>query len=127
MTDNSRESSLIQYINLKLAARGLPTFGGVSGDFLDVAWPLLQNHQEKSRLLAGHLCPVDRRIQDFLDDYLRDTSPKGEGGEPSISLPGLTFTLDRPGLARTLSLPPDRDLFSSEFVQTFRVKQGNAA
>jgi hypothetical protein len=105
MTDNSHESSLIQYINLKLAARGLPTFGGVSGDFLKVAWPLLQNHQEKSRLLAGHLCPVDRRIQDFLDDYLGDTGPEGETRPTPISLPGLTFTLDRPGLAKTLSLP----------------------
>jgi hypothetical protein len=124
MTDNNHESSLIQYINLKLAARGLPTFGGVSGDFLKVAWPLLQNHQEKSRLLAGHLCPVDRRIQDFLDDYLGDTGPEGETRPTPISLPGLTFTLDRPGLAKTLSLPPDRDLFSSEFVQTYRVKQG---
>ncbi|MBL8023030.1 MAG: hypothetical protein JNK54_01935 [Elusimicrobia bacterium] len=117
--DTNEEARIIQYINLKLAARGQATYGGVSGDLLEVAWPLLQNHQEKSRLLAGHLCPPDRRIQDFLDAYLHEP----EGLEP-VSLPHLTFTLDRPGLARTLSLPPDQDEFSSSIIHTYRVKQG---
>jgi hypothetical protein len=41
-----------------------------------------------------------------------------------VSVPNLTFTLDRPGLAKMLSLPPDKDLFASEYVTTYRVKQG---
>jgi hypothetical protein len=117
--DDNEEARLVQYINLKLAARGQATYGGVSGDLLEVAWPLLQNHQEKSRLLAGHLCPADRRIQDFLDAYLREP----ENLAP-VSIPNLTFTLDCPGLARTLSLPPDHDEFASSIVNTYRVKQG---
>jgi hypothetical protein len=119
MTDTDQEAREIQYINLKLAARGQATYRGVSGDLLEVAWPLLQNHQEKSRLLAGHLCPADRRIQNFLDVYFSE-SP----GVAPVSVPNLTFTLDRPGLAKMLSLPPDKDLFSSEIVTTYRVKQG---
>ncbi len=118
-TDGGQEARVIQYINLKLAARGQPTYGGVSNDFLEVAWPLLQNHQEKSRLLAGHLCPADRRVQEFLDAYFKETP-----GVDPVALPNLTFTLDRAGLARTLSLPPDQDHFSSDMVHTYRVKQG---
>jgi hypothetical protein len=117
--DDNEEARLIQYINLKLAARGQATYEGVSGDLLEVAWPLLQNHQEKSRLLSGHLCPADRRIQDFLDAYLREP----ENLAP-VPIPNLTFTLDCPGLARTLSLPPDHDEFASSIVNTYRVKQG---
>lgn len=119
MNDIDQSAREIQYINLKLAARGQATYRGVSGDLLEVAWPLLQNHQEKSRLLAGHLCPADRRIQDFLDAYFGTTPAVA-----SVSIPNLTFTLDRPGLAQRLSLPPDKDLFSSEIVTTYRVKQG---
>jgi hypothetical protein len=119
MKNIDKEAHEIQYINLKLAARGLATYQGVSDDLLEVAWPLLQNHQEKSRLLAGHLCPADRRIQNFIDAYLREPE-----GLDSVSLPDLTFTLDRPGLAKMLSLPPDQDEFSSSIVNTYRVKQG---
>lgn len=119
MADSGQEARVIQYINLKLAARGQPTYAGVSNDFLEVAWPLLQNHQEKSRLLAGHLCPADRRVQNFLDAYFKETP-----GVDPVALPNLTFTLDRAGLARTLSLPPDQDHFSSDMVHTYRVKQG---
>ena len=39
-------------------------------------------------------------------------------------LPARTFTLDRAGLARVLSLPVDRDDFSSDIINSYRVKQG---
>jgi hypothetical protein len=39
-------------------------------------------------------------------------------------LPTRTFILERHGLARTLSVPADRDFFESDIVQSFRVKQG---
>ena len=51
-------------------------------------------------MLGNLLCPADRRIQAFLDDYLRDVCPGG-----AAQLPGNTFLLDRPGLARVMSLP----------------------
>ena len=111
---------LIPYINLKLAALGCPVYvHAQDAELLDMAQPLLRNHQEKNRLLAGALCPVDRRIQDFLNDYLKDVPP-----QPVPRLPVNTFVLDHAGLARTLSLPPNKDSFVSEFVESFRVKQG---
>ena len=78
---------------------------------------LLQRNRETDRLLSNYLCPADNRIQSFLYDYLQDatTVPK---------LPTRIFLLDRLGLARALSLPPDRDDFSSDIIQSYRVKQG---
>src|SRR5580698_4590229 len=84
--------------------------------FLQIAKPLLRNHYEKERLLGKHLCPADARIQSFLDAYLADCCP---GGAPR--LPASTFILDRPGLARAMSLPPDADVFSSQYVRSYRV------
>ena len=52
--------------------------------------------------------PADHRIQAFLDDYLRDVSP-----HVAAQVPGSTFLLDRPGLARVMSLPYGSDTFGS--------------
>src|SRR5688572_1197625 len=78
---------------------------------------LLQRHRETDRLLSNYLCPADNRIQTFLYDYLQDATvvPK---------LPARSFALDRAGLARALSLPPDRDDFSSDIIQSYRIKHG---
>ncbi len=108
---------LVSYINVKLALLGLPpvTAGGAGG--LDgILATLVAQYREKERLLANHLCPADQRIQSFLYDYLQDV--------PVSRLPVRTFTLDHPGLARLLSLPVDREEFTSEVVQSYRVKQG---
>ncbi|MCG3205358.1 MAG: PPi-type phosphoenolpyruvate carboxykinase [Elusimicrobia bacterium] len=113
------EEGLIQYINLKLAALGQPLFGGSKDPRLvQLATPFLRNHQEKNRLLLNYAPPVDRRIQDFLNDFCRDLSP-----QVTFKLPS-AFILDGPGLARTMSLPPDKDIFESDIVKTYRVKQG---
>src|SRR5687767_1972641 len=112
------EKKLWQYINLKLAALGLPTARiGDDGEFQEMVHVLLQHQRETERLLANYLCPADWRIQQFLDDYLYETglAPK---------LPGLTFVLDRPGVARAMSLPPDADVFTSDILTSYRVKQG---
>ena len=64
---------LIQYLQLKLAALGQPSARSPSdARFLQIARPLLRNHYEKERLLGSHLCPVDSRIQSFLEAYLAD-------------------------------------------------------
>ncbi len=108
------------YINLKLASSGQPTCArGTDREFLDVAHDLLQSYREKSRLLSRYLPPVDRRIQDFLDDYLGDVSL-----DDRPSLPVNTFVLDRHGVARELSLPLGRDRFESDLVTSVRVRQG---
>ncbi len=108
------------YINLKLASSGQPTC--VSGDaagFLSTAHDLLRSYREKNRLLSHYLCPADRRIQDFLKRYLEDLEL-----DRVPSLPGMTFVLDRHGLARELSLPMGEDEFHSAIVSSYRVRQG---
>ena len=111
---------LIQYLLLKLAALGqAPAKSSAEAPFLQVAQPLLRNYYQKERLLGKYLCPADARIQSFLDDYLRDCAPAGVA-----RLPATTFVLDRPGLARTLSLPPDSSSFTSPYLSSYRVRQG---
>jgi len=116
----SRDPYLVEYANLKLAAIGAPYFGTRREfPFLDMADSLLGNYQEKDRLLATRYAPVDQRIQSFIDDYLSDLdlpqTPK---------LPHDTFILDRHGLARVTSVPPDKDKFESDIVSSYRVAQG---
>jgi phosphoenolpyruvate carboxykinase (diphosphate) len=111
---------LVQYLHLKLAALGQPTArNSTDARFLQIARPLLRNHYEKERLLGKHLCPADSRIQSFLDAYLADCCPDG-----APRLPASTFILDRAGLARAMSLPPDAHSFSSPYLRSYRVPQG---
>lgn len=113
------KNRIIQYINLKLRALGMPIYGNNNdSEFLEIAQPLISSHQEKNRLLADYLCPVDRRIQDFLNDYLQDC------GRTTPKLPARTFILDRHGLARMMSVPPNKDSFESDIVSSYRIKQG---
>ena len=118
-TQTSRDiAELTWYLRLRLAALGQPAGDGAAENgFLQIAQPLLRNYATKDRLLRDHLCPVDSRIQGFLNDYLK--------GVPDIPrLPARTLVLDRPGLARVMSLPPNAASFSSPFVRSYRVPQG---
>lgn len=114
------QDELFRYIDLKLAALGEPvTASGAGAYFLELAGPLLRNHHQKNLLLGDRLCAVDGRIQAFLDDYLADVAA------PAVPrLPATTFVLDRPGLARAMSLPADGDHFASPHLQSYRVAQG---
>ena len=108
------------YINLKLSSSGQPACEeGSDSRFLDVANNLLQSYREKSRLLTGYLCPPDLRIQAYLDDYLKDVA---EGAMPR--LPENTLILDRHGVARELSLPAKQNEFKSEYVSSYRLRNG---
>jgi len=99
------DRQLIEYINLKLAALGCPIFCDREKFlFIDLSKALLASYQEQGRLLSGHLSPVDNRIQQFLEASVGDACP-----DAPFKLPARTFVLDRPGLARMLSLPPDAD------------------
>lgn len=112
----SSEKALARYLNLKLAALGAPVCQSTADpEFLEIAAPLLRNFHQKDQLLAGRLCPVDARIQAFLDAYLEGEAPR---------MPSQTFVLDRPGLARMMSLPADSDEFVSPLVKSYRVAQG---
>ena len=114
------QEKILQYINLKLAALNAPIYNKhKDSEFLNIANPLLRNHQEKNRLLSNQLCPADTRVQNFLNRYLEDVCPNG-----IAKLPHTTFILDRHGLARTLSVPPDVDKFESDIIKSYRIKQG---
>ncbi len=111
---------LYLYINLKLAASGQPICNDASSaEFMTTAQDLLKAFREKGRLLSLYHCPVDRRIQDFIDRYLHDL-----GLKQAPRLPTNTFVLDRHGVARELSLPMGEDEFHSDIISSYRVRQG---
>ncbi|MCH8474908.1 MAG: hypothetical protein LAT55_06740 [Opitutales bacterium] len=117
--DSGPNTRMIQYINLKLAALGLPIYQSAElGELQDIVSSHLANYREKNRLLADTLAPADQRISRFLKEYLEEDCPEGP------LLPTKYLTLDQHGLARNLSLPPDKDEFTSDIIQSYRVKQG---
>ncbi len=112
------DTTLIEGINLRLAMTGCPTFGnGALSTLPGLAAPMFSRQKETMRLLADYLCPADWRIDRFLRDYLYDTGL-------TVRWPARTFVLDSAGLARELSLPPDRDEFVSDIVRSYRLRQG---
>ncbi|KAB7745690.1 hypothetical protein GA707_07250 [Nostocoides sp. F2B08] len=114
---------LLPAINLRLRLLGLPTVrpataaGTPHAGAEDLVAPLLDRQRELSRRLDDRLPPVDERIEDFLAAYL-------EGVEHVPRLPRRTLTLDRPGLARALSLPVDSDEYASELITSYRLANG---
>ncbi len=114
--ESTHDVELVRYINLKLAALGQPP----SEKTADAAWseiagPLIRNYYQKNQLLGSRLCPVDARIQAFLDCYLDGCAPR---------LPSQTLVLDMPGLARVMSLPAGEDSLTSPCVRSYRIRQG---
>ena len=111
------EKRLREFVNLKLAARGHNIVGNEEDyPFLDLGRSLLASFQEKTRLLSDHLCPVDQAIHDYLADLLNDDSP--------ALVPAGALVLERHGIGRMLSLPPDQDEFKSSILSSYRVHQG---
>src|SRR5581483_861999 len=71
------------------------------------------------QLLGSHLSPIDVRIQSFLDSYLGDACARG-----AARLPARTLVLDRPGMAREISLPAGGSSFCSRYLNSYCVPQG---
>ncbi len=110
---------LHRHLNLKLAELGLPPvpIPGVHQALDDSLAHFIAHSREKDRLLSTYLCPADNRIQSFLYDYLGDVVVPPR-------LPGRTLVLDRYGLARMLTLPPDRDEAASPLLSSYRLRNG---
>ena len=114
-------------ICLKLAMLGQPSFQGeldlegkeVLGGDIGLFHDIIEDYREKTRLLSGNLCPADTRIQEFIDDYFKDVDIEKE-----IRLPNSSFMLDQHGLARELSLPPNKNEFFNDWISSYRIKQG---
>ncbi|MDX2185778.1 MAG: hypothetical protein SFV32_02500 [Opitutaceae bacterium] len=105
-------------INLRLALLGCPTVAdGAGAEYTDMASPIFARYRETTRQLIDPLCPVDHRIQAWLEHYLTDVGP-------APMLPAKTFILDQPGMARILSLPAKGDVFESSLLKSFRIRQG---
>ena len=115
---------LLEYVHLKLAARGFLSVEDAAGKFpfLAMASALLANFQEKNRLLSDYLCPADQAIHDFLASYLADEA--GVFASDDLMVPRSPLVLERHGIARILSLPADSDQFSSSILSSYRVHQG---
>ncbi|MFC2110122.1 hypothetical protein ACFLRU_05925 [Bacteroidota bacterium] len=117
----------VQYINIQLASLGQPIFKDDENSdvkycnlkFQQLTNSFIKSFQEKSRLLATHLSPADTRIQNFINDYLKEVS-----FDKSYNLPNNTLILNQKGHAREVSLPPNGDSFKSDLVTSSRVKQG---
>ena len=73
--------------------------------------------RDRAEARRARLCPVDARIQDYLDVAF------GAAG-PVPRLPAVTLVLDQPGLARELSLPRDGDHYVSPLLQSYRLRNG---
>ena len=113
-------AQIIKHINLQLAALDQPSYvGNGDDDYLGIAGDLLRNYRQQKKLLKDYRCPADQRIQDFLNNYF-----ERNGLKKTAVLPGNTFVLDKPHLARELSLPPDRQSFASRYVKSYRLLQG---
>ncbi|MEN8118339.1 MAG: hypothetical protein ABFS16_15240 [Bacteroidota bacterium] len=118
---------MIQYINLQLAALGQPLFHDDSDSKTNftnarlqiLTEGLIDSFRQKSRLLSGHLSPVDTRIQNFIDDYLKEVEI-----DKNYRLPNNTLVLNQNGMARELSLPPNGNEFKSQMLNSYRLKQG---
>ena len=117
----------VQYLNIQLASLGQPIYQDDENSdvkfcnlkFQKLTNSFIKSFQEKSRLLASHLSPADTRIQDFLNDYLKDVP-----FNKSYVLPNDTLILNQKGHAREVSLPPNGNTFKSEDITSYRIKQG---
>ncbi|EFC45152.1 hypothetical protein NAEGRDRAFT_77359 [Naegleria gruberi] len=117
---NEDQTTLKQYVNLKLSASGLPLFGKLD-KLLQITDPLLNTFKEHDRLLDNYQCPIDKRIQSFINSYVSDLQGYDVN---SLHLPANCLELDRVGMARLLSLPGDGDKFENDIVCSYRLKQG---
>ncbi len=122
--ENSNQNSqeyIHQYIKLRLEALGLIDDEYQENDsdgFLHLAKSLIINYRERERQFKNYLCPADQRIQNFIRNYFKGVDVH------DINIPSFTFTLDFYGIARELSLPEKRDEYVSEYLNSYRVKQG---
>ncbi len=117
---SSKKLDLKQYINFKLKIHNLPTFKEEEEDqSFKLLETFIDSESQIIELLPDHHSPVDQRIQNFIDTTFSDC-----GSDLNMQLPMKSFELDQPGVARTLSLPPDQNSFESHLVKSYRTLQG---
>lgn len=107
------------YLRLLLAANGHQPPGLDQDDAVHgEAAMLLQQLHRRSLRASQRYCPIDGRIQKYLEEVASD----GSGGQ--ARLPFETLVLDRPGLARELSLPFGKSEYRNELLESYRTLNG---
>ena len=100
------DDELVSYINFKLAVLGQPTHLSAKHlSALEFATPLVRSFYQKDTLLSGRLCPVDNRIQRYLDAILADVCP---GGVPRLPWDSLILDVGSDPLRRIPMMEPTR-------------------
>jgi phosphoenolpyruvate carboxykinase (diphosphate) len=110
----ARRQRRLRQVNLQLVASGLPVVNDADAEFTAVARDVVDSFRMQARLLGEHRCPADQRIEAFLQDHF---------GE-DLRLPDRTVIVAQHGLARELSLPAQRDEFTSPLLSSYRVRNG---
>ncbi len=109
----------LRKVNLQLRSQGFVIDSLEDPELADVADGLLASFREKTRLLAEHHCPADRRIEAFLAEHFADLKLAWR-----MRLPDQTVVLEEHGIARELSLPIHGDSFTSPLLTSYRVRNG---
>lgn len=112
----------IQYINFKLASLDLPIYRSDSDNetstyFIDLFEDIIKDYKEKKRMVDVKEVGIYKRINRFFSTYFSDNPYLPKVVDDSL-------TLDHYGLAREMSLPPDGNTFSNEYINSYRIKQG---
>lgn len=110
---------IVEFIALKLTAIGQPVPASLKMSDPLGAERILRTYHQRLKHLDNARSPADRRIEEFLARYF-----EGLPGIESLTLPGITFALDRHGIARELSLPLDGDHYANDLVSSYRVHNG---
>jgi len=110
---------LVGFIALKLIAAGQPVPESLRLSDPLGAERILRNYHQRLKQLGDSRCPVDRRIEAFLQ-----SACEGIPGSDELILPKSTFVLDRHGIARELSLPLNGDEYANALVSSYRVHNG---
>jgi len=108
-----------KYITLKLIANGQPVPKDSSPLASLGAERILHTWHQRLKELDSARCPIDRRIENFLEKHF-----EGIADAADLKLPDSTFILDRHGIARELSLPISGDEYSNDLVSSYRVHNG---
>lgn len=109
-------------VRLALLAAGLDDAqppGGTARDG-DLHQGIVSAFRSKARLLSHVRCPVDARIEAYLNRYLSDLQLDFTPGVPPAGV-----VLLRHGIARELSVPrPPGNRFESPLLKSYRVRNG---
>ena len=111
------QEHLHNIIALKLSAAGLPIPDGIDLSSVQDAADLLTIHRQQRRMLDDTQCPIDSRIQAFLEKEL-------DGIDGDVPRLPSAFELDRHGLARELSIPHGENEHHAERVSSYRLDNG---